>query len=323
MTELRRFLLIVNPAARKGRGRAMADAVAADLHRHGHDVTVEATAAAGDARQIAADAARNGNAPDCIVACGGDGTLQEVAGALAEARRDRGDACPLLGLAPAGRCNDFGKALGIRARPDAISSCLREGSPGDIDLGRIGDRYFCTVATVGIDAEISRFVHEMKMPLQGTPAYLYGAIRVLMRYRPRVLRLEGDFGVIEQAVFVASTANTSTYGGSIRIAPAASPCDGKLNVCVIDSLPRWRALMIIPVVLLGRHTTHPCVRFVETRRLSIQCDPPVELWADGEPVGHAPTTIEVVPSAVRILLPTGSPLGHTANATARAIAPVN
>ena len=175
-----------------------------------------------------------------------------------------------------------------------------------MDLGRVNGRHFCTVATAGIDAEISQFVDQMRMPLTGTLAYLYGALRVLARYRPRRLRIEGDFGIIDRPVFLASSANTSSYGGAVPIAPSASACDGQLDLCVIEFMSKLRALRMVPRVLRGAHVRHPGVQFVRTRRLTIQSADPLELWADGELVGSTPATIEVVPGAIHVVVPTGA-----------------
>jgi diacylglycerol kinase (ATP) len=160
------------------------------------------------------------------------------------------------------------------------------------------------VATAGVDAEVSEFVDTMRMPLRGTPAYLYGAIRVLMGYRYKTMRIEGDFGVVERPLLLASSANTSCYGGAIRIAPQASPTDGLLDICYVDRMSRLSAVRLLPTLLSGRHGRRPEVHFARTRRMTIQSDSPMTLWADGERIATTPVTIEVVPNAIRVMLPT-------------------
>ena len=239
----------------------------------------------------------------CIVACGGDGIVQEIANALADARPSLGYVCPALGLAPVGRCNDFARAFEIPTDPAMIADVLLTGRPTPTDLGRVNGRYFCTVATAGVDAEVSSFVDTMRMPLRGTLAYLYGAVRVLIRYRPYDMTITGDFGVIEGPMLLASTANTSCYGGAIRIAPDADPADGLLDLCVIDRVTRLRAIALIPALLAGKHGRCPAVHFLRTQRLTIESRHPLELWADGERIARTPAIIEVVPAAIRLLQP--------------------
>ena len=306
----RTFLIVVNPVSGRGRSLRTAEAVARDLRDRGFDVTVRRTARAGDAEAIVIEHGRTeGAPPDCIVACGGDGTIQEIANGLvslstANSNETRSDpAVPVMGLAPSGRCNDFARALGVSRNAELIAKVLAEGTPTPIDLGRVNDRCFCTVATIGIDAAVSSYVDTMRMPITGTIAYLYGALRVLFRYVPQQLKISGDFGVIERPVFLASSANTPTYGGAIPIAPGATPTDGLLDLCVIDHMRPLRTLAMVAGVLRGRHIKAPEVQLIRTQRLTIETDPPLELWADGERVGRTPATITALPGAVRIMLP--------------------
>ena len=76
-----------------------------------------------------------GSSVTCVVGCGGDGTMQEVANALADLRKTLGDACPTMGLAPVGRCNDFAGALGVSTDVEAIVDVLDGGAVRPIDLG--------------------------------------------------------------------------------------------------------------------------------------------------------------------------------------------
>ena len=300
----RPLLIFANPTSGRGRGLRTATDVAGILRSSGVQVTVRFTNAAGDAERWAREIVAGGSEPPrCIVACGGDGTVQEIANALADARPSLGDACPALGLAPAGRCNDFARAFEVPTDPAMIADVLLTGRPTPTDLGRVNGRYFCTVATAGVDAEVSSFVDTMRMPLRGTFAYLYGAIRVLIRYRPYDMTITGDFGVIERPMLLASTANTSCYGGAIHIAPDADPADGQLDLCIVDRVSRLRAIALIPSLLAGRHGRCPTVHFLRTRRLTIESPQPLELWADGERIARTPATIEVVPAALRVLQP--------------------
>ncbi len=300
------FLIIANPTSGRGRGSPRAEAVAERLRERGRTVRLHYTTAGGEAERIAADAASgDGEVPACVVACGGDGTVQEIANALARAQAERGEDAPPMALAPAGRCNDFARALHMPRDPDEVAGVLMTGKPRAIDLGCVNDRYFCTVATVGIDAEVSSFVDARPLPIKGTIAYLYGALCVLAKYKPGSVRIEGDFGVIEQPVFLASTANTSSYGGAIPIAPGASPTDGVLDLCVISAISRLRLLALLPTILRGRHRSSHHVQFVQTKRLTIHTPEPVEVWADGERIAQTPVTIEVAAKALRVLLPSG------------------
>lgn len=298
------ILIIVNPTSGRRRALRVAEQVAAYLKRRDRDAAIRYTRARGDAERLVQEACiSQDDQPGCVVACGGDGTVQEVANALAPLQASPDHEAPVMGLAPAGRCNDFARALGITAGPVAIAKTLADGVPYAIDLGKVNERYFCTVATLGVDAEVTSYVDAMRLPLRGTLAYVYGAIRVIRRYRAHDVHLTGDFGTIEQSIFLASSANTSSYGGAIPIAPGASPTDGKLNLCIVDRVSRLRAFLMLPMVMLGRHRNQPDVHFIHTEQFTVEAKETLEIWADGERIGTTPAKIEVAPGALRVLLP--------------------
>lgn len=298
-----RYLIIYNPMA----GRRRAARLAVRLHEllgdAGLDSQTRPTAAPGDAERIATSAIEGGPSdPLCVVACGGDGTVQEVANAVVGAPRGK----VVLGVAPAGRCNDFAGALGIPDDPCGIADVLTGGRVRPVDLGRAGNRYFCTVAAVGFDAAVSRFVNEMSMPLRGTAAYVYGTLRVLLRYRTPTLLLKGDFGEYAGPVFLAATANTPCYGGAMKIAPQADAFDGQVDVCLVTRIAVLRVLRLLPRVMSGSHPDLPEVRMLRTRSLTVEpidTEADIEVWADGEPLGKLPITIQAVPGAINVMLP--------------------
>jgi len=298
------ILVIANPTSGKGRGRRLAEALVSSLRHRGASVNVALTREAGDAGRLAREGLESADErPTCIVACGGDGTIQQVAHEMAVYRAERGDACPHLALAPGGRCNDFARALGVPHDAAELARVIAQGRARSIDLATVNGRHFCTVATVGIDADISRYVDGMRMPLTGTAAYLYGALCVLLRYAPRPLMIEGDFGPIDEPIFLASTANTHSYGGAVPIAPGADPTDGLLDLCVISYSSTFRALQLVPAILRGKHTKRDGVLFRRIKRLTIKGADPTELWADGEHIADTPAEIEVVPNAIEVRLP--------------------
>lgn len=298
------IFIIANPVSGRGRGRRTGEELARRFTEAGHPVDMFWTTASGDARTRAAEVcASPGDPSRVIVACGGDGTIQEVAGAIASAG-EGAEAKVTLGLAPSGRCNDFARANGVTIDPSRIFDVIANGETRALDLGKAGDRYFTSVATLGIDADITSFVDsELRLPIAGTPAYLYGAARILLRYKGRPLRLRGSFGEIDKPIFIASIANTSSYGGAVPIAPHADPEDGLLDLCIIDYMSRLRALPVIPRILRGTHLAHTHVSYHKSDRIEVSCDEPVDIWADGELIGQAPTTFEVRRGAIRARLP--------------------
>lgn len=297
-----RYVIIANPAAGRGRAARMAAEIRRRLDDAGADCEIVHTSGRGDAESLAGGALKQSNVADaqrvCVVSCGGDGTVQEAANALM--RTGHGG---VLGLAPVGRCNDFASAFGIDTDPDEITRILLRGRLQRVDLGRVNDRYFCTIAAFGFDAAVSRYVNDMKIPLTGTVAYVYGVLCVLRRYRAANARLSFDHETRDGPVFMAASANTRSYGGHMQVAPDARPDDGMLDVCVVSPLSRRRVIRLLRRVMRGRHTELPEVQFVRTRSVRIETDVPHEIWADGELVGQTPATIEAVAACLDVVVP--------------------
>jgi len=288
------FLIIANPVAGKGRGRRRTQAVVSRLEAAGKRVEVRWTERPGQARELAAAAVKEGWPR--IVAAGGDGTVHDVANALAGTEA-------VLGLLPLGRANDLGRELGLSGQPAAAVQVLLHGRPRRIDLGCINGEYFCTVATLGFDAEVSRLVHEDRIPFSSSLTYIYGMLYALCYYRCQPVRLEGDFGTLEETILLTATGNTGSYGGGMKIAPHAVVDDGRLSLCIIRAVPRTTVLFLFHRVFSGRHVTHPAVRLQHARSFSIQATSPLWIYADGEAICQTPATVSVVPGALQVMVP--------------------
>lgn len=286
--------IVANALAGGGRSRQRAEQVALALQQAGRKVELHYTRAKGHGFILAQQAVEAG-AP-VLLACGGDGTINETLPALA-------GSATALGLLPFGTANDLARALGV---PRKLKGAIRYALMGRIapmDLGRIGERYFATVAAFGFDAEISHAMSSGQIPLTGTAGYLLQTLRHLGHYRAPHVVLRGDFGTIEQRVFLVASGNTRSYGGDMRITPDADPHDGLLDVCIADELSSWEALALLPRIFSGRHIRHPAVRIERTRYLEICCQEPRVVYADGEFVGQTPLTLHCEAAALQVLLP--------------------
>ena len=289
--------IVANPVSGRGRGREMALRVADALAFRGNTASIHWTEDSPQTERVARELAGHAK---MIVACGGDGTVHNVANALLES----GTA---MAVAPAGRGNDLARMLEVPADPDGIASMIVAGRRRSIDLGRAtgGDgrtRAFCTVAACGFDAELARrLVHGG--PVGGPWAYVYGTLMTLLSYEPRRARFEGDFGVFDGEFFLAATCKTSMYGGGIRIAPGASLDDGLLRICIIRPISRPVVIALFRRVRRGTHLDHPKVSLHKTARLTITAPSPLDLYADGEMLASTPVTIDVLPRALEVIVP--------------------
>jgi diacylglycerol kinase (ATP) len=295
------WAIIANPAAGRRRAERSAKILAQAIQGRGERVEVSVTRGPGSAEELAREAVKAGATR--VVACGGDGTVHEVVNGLMSAANGADGVA--LGVLSSGRCNDFSFALGLPNGSAKAVDYLVRSAVRSIDLGRIGDRYFTTIATLGFDSEVSQYVEQGSPPrfLRGTASYLYGAVVKLIKYRSQWVHLKGDFGEFQGDLFLVATGNTTRYGGRMKMTPSAIVDDGLLDICLVRPVPRLVVLRMIPKTFYGGHVDHPAVSMHQTRRLEIDSREPLWLWADGEPITQTPATIEVVPGALTVLVP--------------------
>ena len=292
------WVIIANPAAGGGHARKAAERAARFLERSGQPLDLQFTRASGHAGELAHQAVADG--VKRLIACGGDGTILELLPALAHKSI-------VLGLLPVGTSNDFARGLGIPRRLDRALDILQHGQIRNLDLGRMRDRLFCTVAAFGFDAEINHAVNSGRIPFSGTPGYLYAAFKHLSAYRPPRVCLSGEFGEYRGEILLVATGNTHSYGGGMRIVPTADPQDGNLDVCIVDKLSRRSIISLLPRVFSGGHLNHPAVRCVRSSWLSIETDEPRLIYADGEHLGETPAILRSEPAALTMVLPKSIP----------------
>ena len=291
----REFVLITNPISGKGKAAAVAEQAFQRLTAEGYTGRRELTTQSGDANRIAQAAIENGL--HWIIACGGDGTIHEIVNAIAE----RPDV--VLGVLPCGKGNDFAGALKIPTKPLDAIEVLLAGTTRQVDLGKIGDRYFDTIAACGYDAEVSRRVTEEGAPFSGTASYVWTAITTLFSYRSPTARLEGDFGSYEGEILLTATGLTASYGGGMKIVPEAVIDDGLFDVCIIEPVPHSTVLRLLVTLFWGGHAGHRAVQMHRTKSLTIETDPPILLYADGEQICYTPATIEIVERGLTVIAP--------------------
>ncbi len=233
------------------------------------------------------------------------------------------EAAVTLGVLPCGRGNDFAAAIGVPRKTEEAVQNLFTGKPTQVDLGKITPlpvdepsrtqtdteippqktRYFITIATCGYDAEVSRRGAERSTPFKGTAAYVCAALATLADYKCPIIKLEGDFGTLEGEHLLAATGITPRYGGGFRIVPNARYDDGLFDVCSIRSVSKITILRLLVTLFWGGHVSHPAVEIRQTRTLRIETEPPMLLYADGEPMCETPAMIEIVKHGLTVLAP--------------------
>ncbi len=293
-----KWTIVANPVSGKGKSRTLAVRTGSLLTVAGVSNQLLYTTRQGDAEGLARKAVEEGSAG--VLACGGDGTLHEVINGVMSGPLAAG---VTVGIIPAGRCNDFAAALGLPKTAEDVAKLITAGKSKQIDLGKVGNRYFATVATLGFDSAVSQYVADGHVPrfLSGTPSYVYAIFAQLLRYKDAKVHLTGEGLDYSGRVFLTATANTPQYGGNMKIAPGAEPEDGMLDVCLVKSVSRREVVMILPRVFSGGHLRNPAVSMHRLPSLHIETEAPMPIWADGERVAETPAEISVVPKVLNLL----------------------
>ncbi|MFC5955928.1 diacylglycerol kinase [Streptomyces pratens] len=290
--------LFVNPTAGRGRGARAALPAASALRAAGFSVRTVLGEDAADALTRARDAVEEGTG--ALVAVGGDGMANLALQAVV------GTGTP-LGLIAAGTGNDFARSLGMPLKEPAaagrmIADALKCGRVRDIDLGRVGDRWFGTVLASGFDSRVNDRGNRMRLPA-GRFRYDLAMVAELAALRPVPYRITLDGGdVREVEATLVAVGNGASYGGGMRICPGADLTDGLFDVTVVGDCGRARLLRIFPTVYRGTHVDRPEVSVLRASRVELVAEE-VTGYADGEPLGPLPLTASCVRGAVRVVGP--------------------
>jgi YegS/Rv2252/BmrU family lipid kinase len=308
-------LVVVNPAAAGGRAKRRFAKLEAKVRERLGELDVEWTARPRDAERIVREAVRAGVRRILVV--GGDGTMREVvAGALSAGVRSPAE----LGLLPFGTGGDLRRTLGVPSDLEGALEVLATGVPRAFDAGRAtfsdGDggrteTYFANVASVGISGLVTKLVNTAPKALGGRISFLVGTLRGLLRYSapPVRLRLDGEI-LIEGPLVLAAIANGGWFGGGMRVAPDARADDGVFDVVVIPDFGKLRLLVDLPRIYTGTHLAVEGVLSARGRLLEAEPLPggdAVWLEIDGEPLGRLPARFELLPGALRLLVPVSAP----------------
>ncbi|MCT7352551.1 diacylglycerol kinase [Streptomyces sp. 15-116A] len=290
--------LFVNPTAGRGRG-ARAALPAADAFRAaGFSVQT----VLGDDPQDALDQARKAvdEGTGALIAVGGDGMAHLALQAVV------GTGTP-FGLVAAGTGNDFARALGLPLRDPAaagrmIADALKCGRVRDIDLGRVGERWFGAVLASGFDSRVNDRGNRMRLPL-GRFKYDLAMVAELAAFRPLSYRITLDGGEVREVeATLVAVGNGPSYGGGMRICPGADLTDGLFDITVVGECSRATLLRVFPRVYRGTHIDHPAITVLRAASVELVAEG-VTGYADGEPVGPLPLTAHCVPGAVRVVGP--------------------
>lgn len=253
------------------------------------------TSRPGHAAQVAA---AGGVDADAVFVLGGDGTVMEVVGALADTNTP-------VGVLPGGTGNLVARMLGIPLDLREAVRALVHGSPRHLDLVRLApELHFTFAAGVGIDADMILRTTVMAKRRLGVLGYTLAAARSAFEFDAFDALVEIDGRAFrEQATLVMVANGGALFGGAFLLGPDIYPDDGMLDVCVF-STPTWQDLASVLWRVVRRDfSPHPRMRFERGRHVRITTTPPRIVEADGELVSETPVEMRIRPLAATFLQP--------------------
>ncbi|MFD6826239.1 MULTISPECIES: diacylglycerol kinase family protein [unclassified Streptomyces] len=292
---MRQFTAVVNPTAGGSTGAAALLQLARLLREAGAGLDTEYSRSLSHAQDLARAAGERGR---IVLAVGGDGIAGGIGGALSGTDT-------VLGLVPAGRGNDFARALQLPTSAAELSRVLLDNEPRRVDTIEVESAVHARTVVLGsvyagVDALANRHANQARL-LRGAASYYAGGLRAVTAWRPASYRVTVDGVEHPHRGYTVVAANSAYYGSGRVIAPAARVDDGLLDVVMIREAPRRLFFTLMNELKTGAHVDRPEVVILRGREIRIEADRPVPYGADGEVEAVLPVTARVLPGDLAML----------------------
>lgn len=276
-----KHIFIVNPISGKGKTLKAVDRIKKVCEEENLDYEIYFTEYPKDATKIARKYRFTKN---IIYSVGGDGTLNEVLNGIVGTKN-------LLGVIPAGSGNDFYKTL----------SKIDEEYPV-IDIGKVNDRYFINIISIGIDAEVANNVSLMKKRKVPTnQIYNASLIYTFFKYKYKDIELSIDEKEQKKGkCTILTICNGQVYGGGYKIAPSAKLTDGYFDVYYVEKVNKPQLSSLINMLKQGIHEKHNKVHKSQATKIKFKCDKELVCNIDGEIMTAKKFNVKIIPNAITI-----------------------
>ncbi|MCW2270546.1 Lipid kinase YegS [compost metagenome] len=268
------------------------------MRERGWQLDVRVTWEGGDAARLVEEALAAGYGQ--LVAGGGDGTLRDVAEAMARARTEAS-----LVLLPLGTANDFARAAGVPLEPDQALALL-EVPARAIDLGQVGEQIFLNMATGGFGSQVTANTSEDLKKVLGAAAYLFTGLSRFSELSAASVELHGPDFQWQGDLLALGIGNGRQAGGGHVLCPEAQADDGLLDISILPA-PQEMVSTLRNLLSDGLGLENMFVR-ARLPWVEIKSSQGLDINLDGEPLQGESLRFEVLPAALRVHLPAGSSL---------------
>lgn len=302
--------VIVNPNSANGKTGRSWKRIHGRLRDVCGPVTVYETQAPGHAIELAAEAIDAGHRT--LIAVGGDGTVNEVINGIL-LKDESPESGITVGLIPQGTGSDLRRAVQVPLPEEAAIDTLRSGTTASIDVMKVtyrrsdgadAMRYSVNLTSFGMGGAVAARANRSSKPLGGTVTFLVATAVTALGFRGNKVSIKLDEEELKDVLIMnVAVGNGQYHGAGMMICPRAVMDDGLLDVTVVEKMSLWEITRNIRMLYDGTVYDHPKVHFKRTKRLVATSDKSASIEIDGEPIGHLPLKITILPGALRMIVP--------------------
>lgn len=287
------LLLCVSATSGAGNALKIGPEIAKIFSSHGWKVTVNLTDMGDDLTEIAQKYPH-----EYIAAVGGDGYIS----AIADGVRKTGKVLVPL---PAGRGNDFCRKLDIGIDALAHLEHINNFAIEKIDIAvskdaRGKEKTVLGIVSLGIDSVANQYANSNRF-LKGMPVYIWGFFKAIKNFKPITYNLDIDGKKVVAKSWTVAISSTGIYGGGIKLLPISDIRDGLMEILTIENTGLFGILKLLPKIIAGKHLSHPRIEVYQGQKVTLECETKFLPYADGDPIGKLPLTIEVISGGLKVL----------------------
>lgn len=290
--------IVFNPRSGKSQRiltRSVSDRVINFFANKGLSITIRTTSAPGEGSKLAREFVQDGYTH--VIACGGDGTINEVANGLVGRKA-------VMGFIPMGTENVFCTSMGIPLDIDRACEHFFQAEEKLIDVGIANQRYYLVMSGIGMDArvifemdpDVKAVLGGIGFLLKGAMLFLFESEKFKANSRVKLLDKNEEFKTDAWLILVGNLPN---YTGYIKVAPDARPDDGLLDILVFPYRENELGTQVLNTIT-GTHLEKTDVKHFKSSDFRIITDPPVYCQIDGEILGKTPVHYRVYEKGLKI-----------------------
>ncbi|NLX06757.1 MAG: diacylglycerol kinase family lipid kinase [Phycisphaerae bacterium] len=288
------ILAIINPISGYARARQLPMKLQRRLRDEGFSTRIHITQGPNDATDYVH---RHGGDFDLVIACGGDGTVRDVVSAASV------ENIPVT-VFPTGTENLFSKELGITSDLDCMVRMLRHGHFIDIDMATVNDKRFLLLSGIGFDARVLLMLNRFRTGNITHLTYFWPIWRTFWEYDFPPINVQADGQlVMDNEPGLVFISNIRRYAVGLQICKRAEKDDARMDLCIYKTDHQISLLAHAWRTVLGRHVDHPNVVYRQASDIKIWSDREIPFAVDGDPAGFLPATYQVLPKALKVLVP--------------------